>query len=108
MALLLAAFAGICVYIDPFCHYHAPLSGYDYSIVAETVGSMYLNDGIIRHFDFDGVITGTSMTENFKPSEADELFGGKFIKVPLAGSGASRKRQSSSNASIQEARHRKS
>lgn len=83
LALLLAAFAGVCVYIDPFCHYHAPLSGYDYSIVAETVGSMYLNDGIIRHFDFDGVITGTSMTENFKPSEADELFGGKFIKVPL-------------------------
>lgn len=87
LALLLAAFAGICVYIDPFCHYHAPLSGYDYSIVVGNGSSIYLNDGIIRHFDFDGVITGTSMTENFKPSEADELFGGKFIKVPLAGSG---------------------
>ncbi len=80
--LLLAAFAGICVYVDPFCHYHKPLRGYDYSTADQ---AQYVNPGLIKTFDYDGVITGTSMTDNFKTSEAENLFGGKFIKVPLCG-----------------------
>lgn len=45
----------------------------------------YQNDGIIKHFDYDAVITGTSMTENFKSSEMDELFNVHSIKVPFSG-----------------------
>ncbi len=86
--LLLAAFAGICIYVDPFCHYHAPLRGYDYTSLAADYGaSMYMNDGIIRLCNYGGIITGSSMTENFKTSEAESLFGVRFIKIPLAGSG---------------------
>ena len=79
--LLLCLFAAPTVYIDPLFHYHAPLEQYQYPIHDER----YQNDGITRHFDYDGIITGTSMTENFKTSEANELFDATFIKVPYSG-----------------------
>lgn len=70
------------IVVDPYFHYHAPLTGlFRYSLGNER----YVNDGIIRHFDYDAVITGTSMTENFKTSELDNLFGTKSIKVPSSG-----------------------
>lgn len=79
--VLLCLFAAPTVYIDPLFHYHAPLEQYQYPLNDER----YQNDGITRHFDYDSIITGTSMTENFKTSEADALFGANFIKVPFAG-----------------------
>lgn len=78
---LLCLFAAPTAYIDPLFHYHAPLEQYQYPIHDER----YQNDGITRHFDYDSIITGTSMTENFKTSEADALFDANFIKVPFAG-----------------------
>lgn len=77
---LLCLFAAPTAYIDPLFHYHAPLEQYQYPIHDER----YQNDGITRHFDYDSVITGTSMTENFKTSEADALFDANFIKVPYS------------------------
>ena len=50
--------------IDPFLHYHLPLKGLEYPLLDER----YQNDGIARHFSYDAIITGTSMTQNFKPS----------------------------------------
>ena len=70
------------VEIDPFFHYHAPLTDrYYYRLNSER----NQNDGITRHFDYTGLITGTSHAENFKTSEAEALFGGRFIKIPYAG-----------------------
>lgn len=43
------------------------------------------NDGICKHFDYDALVTGTSMTENFKISEVNALFGVNAIKVPYSG-----------------------
>lgn len=77
----LALLASITIYIDPLFHYHAPLKNYEYPINNER----YQNDGITRHFTYDGIITGTSMTENFKKTEADKIFGADFIKVPFSG-----------------------
>lgn len=74
-------FAAPTIYIDPLFHYHGPLANYEYPINNER----YQNDGIIRNFDYDSIITGTSMTENFKTSEANELFNANFIKVPFSG-----------------------
>ncbi len=74
-------FASFTVYIDPYFHYHAPLDEYEYPIDNER----YQNDGITRNFEYNGIITGTSMTQNFKTSEADELFQASFIKVPFSG-----------------------
>lgn len=78
--------ASLTVYKDPFFHYHAPLPGYRYP-QKEYPDNMerYLNDGITRNFSYDGIITGTSVTENFRASEADALFSAHFIKVPYAG-----------------------
>lgn len=80
-AAVLSALAAFTAYIDPFFHYHGPLEHYEYPLNDER----YQNDGIIRNFEYNGLITGTSMTQNFKTSEAEALFGVPFIKVPFAG-----------------------
>ena len=38
-----------------------------------------------RHFDYTGLITVTSMTENFRTSEAETLWGETFIKISFSG-----------------------
>lgn len=79
----LLLFGSITVIIDPYFHYHAPLSQLEYPITNER----YQNDGIVKHFSYDAIITGTSMTQNFKASEMDELFHVTSIKVPFSGGG---------------------
>ena len=69
LALLVAQAAVICV-VDPYFHYHKPLKGLYYTLDNERSQ----NDGIIRHFNYDAMIIGTSMAENFKTSEMDELW----------------------------------
>ena len=80
--LLFLLFGGITWYVDPLFHYHAPNSRFQYPLYDER----YMNDGIVRHFSYDAIITGTSMTQNFKTSQMDSLFGTHSIKVPFAGS----------------------
>lgn len=87
LALLLAALAllgSVTVIIDPFFHYHAPLGGLQYEIFYQR----YQNDGIMKHFDYDALITGNSMCENFRSSELDALFGVSSVKVPFSGASA--------------------
>ena len=79
--VLLVLFAGLTVYIDPFFHYHAPIDGISYRLTDQR----HQNDGILRHYTYDSVIIGTSMTQNFKPSEFDALFDANSIKVPFSG-----------------------
>ena len=80
--LLLAFCAYKVIDVDPFFHYHKPLTDkYYYTLTNQRS----INDGIVKHFDFDAIITGTSMTENFKSSEVDELFGVNSVKVPFSG-----------------------
>lgn len=82
--LIVAIFIPIAlmtVYIDPLFHYHAPLEKYEYPLNNQR----YQNDGISRNFQYDSIITGTSMTENFKTSEADRIFDADFIKVCFSG-----------------------
>ena len=80
---LLIPVAALVVRVDPFFHYHKPdTDAYYYKLDNQRSQ----NDGIIRHFDYTGMIIGTSLTENFKTTEAEALFGGTFIKVPFSGS----------------------
>lgn len=79
--LLLIVFA--VVFVDPYFHYHRPFSFMSYRLYEER----YTNDGIGRHFDYDAIITGTSMSQNFRPSEMDALLGTKAVKMPLSGAG---------------------
>ena len=76
-------FALPTIIIDPFFHYHAPLKKISYRL--DMYDERYLNNGIVKNFEYNAIITGTSMTENFKTSEMEELFGVKAVKVPFAG-----------------------
>ncbi|MCM1025076.1 MAG: hypothetical protein NC432_01490 [Roseburia sp.] len=69
------------IVLDPYFHFHKPLPGMYYVLDNER----YQNDGIVKQFDYDAIITGSSMTECFKTSELDELFGVNSIKVPYSG-----------------------
>lgn len=79
----LALLAGITMFVDPFLHYHGGQKFLEYPLKDER----YQNDGIARHYEYDSIITGTSMCQNFKCSEFNELWGGNAIKI--ANSGAS-------------------
>ena len=80
-AALMTAVAVLVVWIDPFFHYHGPVAGISYILDNER----YQNDGIVRNFKYDALITGTSVTENFRTSLADGLFGVTSIKAAYAG-----------------------
>lgn len=67
--------------VDPYFHFHKPFSFISYRLYNER----YINDGISRHFDYNAVITGTSMAQNFKTSEANELFGFHSVKETFSG-----------------------
>lgn len=69
------------IYIDPLFHYHKPLDKYAYILNDER----YQNNGILKQYDYDAVIIGTSMTSNFKVSELNELFGVNGVKTPFSG-----------------------
>ncbi|MDO5400569.1 MAG: hypothetical protein Q4F17_06265 [Eubacteriales bacterium] len=79
--LSLGLLGAVTAYIDPFFHYHGPLDFLQYPIDDQR----YQNDGIVRHFDYDAVITGTSLTENFRASQFDRLFGVNAVKVCFSG-----------------------
>lgn len=68
--------------VDPYFHYHAPdTAAHSYTLNAER----YQNDGIVKHFTYDAMITGSSMTSNFKASQMDELFGVRTVKTTFLG-----------------------
>lgn len=76
------ASVGLTAYIDPFFHYHKPFTNSYYYALTNQRSQ---NNGIARNFTYEGLITGTSMTENFKTTEAEALWGIPFVKVPFSG-----------------------
>lgn len=73
----------LMVVVDPYFHFHGPAKGISYRLYSER----YMNNGIAKHFEYDAVITGSSMNQNFKTSQMDQLFGTKAIKIPFSGAG---------------------
>ena len=71
----------IMLIVDPYFHFHKPIDGLSYRLYSER----YINDGIAKHFEYDAIITGTSMNQNFKTSQMDELFGTNSVKMTFAG-----------------------
>ena len=79
--MLLGAFlllSSIVIFIDPFQVYHLASL---YRPPIDNVTQVYSNAGIARNFEYDSAIVGSSVTENFRPSQMDELLGGRFIKL---------------------------
>lgn len=67
--------------VDPCFHYHIPLDRHNYPIF----DGRYQNNGIARNFKYNAIVTGTSMTENFKTSELNKLFDVNAVKMPYSG-----------------------
>ena len=70
--------SAIVVAIDPFQVYRLASR---YMPPIDNTTQVYANAGIVRHYDYDSAIVGTSVTENFRPTQMDELLGGRFIKL---------------------------
>ena len=79
--IILLFMAIINMIIDPFFQYSAPKEGLYYALRTEA----YINPGIIKNFDYDSILFGSSMVENFKVSLLDEAFGTKTVKIPQPG-----------------------
>ncbi|MBR4038799.1 MAG: hypothetical protein IKJ11_01720 [Clostridia bacterium] len=73
---------GMVVLIDPFEVYHKA-TAFIPPIASGT--QSYSNAGIAKSYDYDSIIIGSSMTENFRPSQLNALLGGKFVKLCING-----------------------
>lgn len=71
------------IIVDPYFHFHGPIKGMAYRLYSER----YMNDGIVKQFDYDAIITGSSMNQNFKTTTMNDIFGTNAIKVPFSGAG---------------------
>lgn len=79
LCALLAAILVIAA--DPFFQYHKPLNGLYYLID----NKLSQNPGLARHFEYDSIITGSSMTVNFDTELFAEKLGLHTIKLSYDG-----------------------
>ncbi|MCR4762239.1 MAG: hypothetical protein K5696_01780, partial [Lachnospiraceae bacterium] len=78
IALLIAL--SLTVYLwDPYSYYRIEDGRLKY------VASSYINAGIIRNADYDSVIIGSSMSQNFNPETFRELIGVNPVKLCTGG-----------------------
>lgn len=78
---ILLLVASVTLVIDPYLHYHKPLEVLEYPLKDER----YINDGIARNYEYEAMITGTSMAQNFKASQMEELWQVPTIKTAYSG-----------------------
>ncbi len=81
-SLLAILTALITAFIDPLQFYHRP-SWYTPLFSEE---ERYQNPGLAKNYEYDTIIIGTSMTENFVPSQVDAHLGGTTLKLSMEGS----------------------
>lgn len=74
-ALLLAAALAVII-IDPFYHYHGPAL----NLKAVVTKAEYQCIGTLRHFDYDSIVLGSSVAENYNNAWFDEAFGASTVK----------------------------
>ncbi len=83
--VILAVMAAIMIDIDPYFHYHGPVEGRPYAMYGSGSYEKYYNDGIGKHFKYDAMITGSSVTENFKATQVEILWQCTAVKTCFAG-----------------------
>lgn len=76
-AALLVFAALLVIFFDPFYHYHKPLP----FLKAVLWEKEYQVPGTLDHFDYDAVIAGSSVAENYNNHWFDERFGCKSVKA---------------------------
>ena len=77
MAILLAAVIAVVIIFDPFYQYHKPLPG----LKAVLTDKEYQCIGTLRTFDYDALIVGSSVCENYNNYWFDEGFDCTTIKA---------------------------
>lgn len=78
---ILLMVAVITFIIDPYLHYRKPSGILEYPLKDER----YINDGIARNYEYEAMITGTSMAQNFKASQIEKLWQVPTIKTAYSG-----------------------
>ncbi len=73
----LIMFAMFVIVIDPFFHYHKPLE----FLKPVVNNERYQNPGIARRFEYDSILIGSSMAQNFYVSELNEAFDCDTVKL---------------------------
>ncbi|HKM03994.1 MAG TPA: SGNH/GDSL hydrolase family protein [Lachnospiraceae bacterium] len=76
-AVLLAFIAMIIITIDPFFHYHGPMG----SLKTVLTEREYQMTGSIQHLNYDSIILGSSVAENYNNQWFDEGFECTTIKA---------------------------
>lgn len=85
VSLTLLLFVGALNYIiDPLQHYRKA-TWYRTCFCED---ARYLNPGLARNFNYDSIIIGSSMSENFVPSYIDERLKTKVLKLSISGATA--------------------
>lgn len=83
MVVLFAILIGSFSYIvDPLQFYHKA-SFYTPKLSWQ---ERYQNPGLARNYEYDTIVLGSSMTENFLPSEVGEKLNGDVLKLSIEGS----------------------
>lgn len=75
--ILLVAIVIVVYLLDPFFHYHKPY----FNLTPYVDSQLNQNPGIAEYFDYDSVIIGSSMTDNFTASKFDTCFDCKTVKL---------------------------
>ena len=85
--ILVVAFfvAGVVFLFDPFFHYHKPIR----PLKAVLTQAEYQVIGTLRTFDYDSLIAGSSMAENYNNKWFDETFDCTAIKAVKPGANTS-------------------
>ena len=77
--------AGVVFVFDPFYHYHKPIK----PLKAVLTQAEYQVIGTLRTFDYDSLIAGSSMAENYNNRWFDETFDCTAIKAVKPGANTS-------------------
>lgn len=80
--LAAASAALFTAFVDPLQFYHK--SSWYTPLLSEE--EWYQNPGLAKNYEYDNIIIGTSMTENFLPSQVDQNIGGTTLKLSMEGS----------------------
>ncbi|MBQ7956340.1 MAG: hypothetical protein IJ282_11460 [Lachnospiraceae bacterium] len=75
--LSLCAAMLLVIVIDPFFQYHKPLDGINYTIDNQ----LSQNPGIAKNFDYESVVLGSSMTNNFDTNLFYDTMGLQTVKL---------------------------
>lgn len=82
ISLIFLLFQGSLIYIiDPYIRYRKPL----YNKVVGATGNPALYPGVLRNYEYDSVVLGTSMAQNFKVADLNKNIGGNFINIAQSG-----------------------